>query len=264
MEEKMSFLSQFRNSIVSFESYRHFLRQKVGRAVLYLLLLSLILSAVTGIKVLYDFNYGIDVMIRNFRTEVPNFVLKNGELTVDAPMPYYVEKDEDFLFVIDTSGKLDESVLNDYPEGIFLSRYEAVLKQNAFEIRKIDFSSLAGATITKDEVINWLPLLKWLSIFIIVFGFLFYFIGKLLSALLISLLGLIMSSAAKFRMEFGDLYKLSIYTLTLPMVIKALVGLAGINIPFFWLIYYGIAVFYLWKAIQLLKRDTELKPEEKI
>lgn len=251
----MNLSAQFYNSITRLEAYKYFLRQSLGKAFLYLFLISIPLAAISGFRTLYDFNVGINDAASYVRTDFPNFVLKNGELEVNAEMPYVVEKNEKEIIIIDTRDKVDETILNDYDSGIFISKYGLDYKKSAFETRKIDFASLKGVTFTKDNILKWLPYLKWLTLLIIFFGFFFYIIGKLISALFVSICGIVIAKVLKHKIRFGNLYKLSIYCLTSSILINTLINLTGITIPFFSLIYYGIALVYLWKAIKILKNQ---------
>ena len=251
----MNLFAQFYNSITRFEAYKYFFRQSFGKAFLYLILISIPLAAISGFRTIYDFNVGINDAVKYVKTDFPNFELTNGELEVDAEMPYIVEKNEEELIIIDTTDKADATILNGYESGIFISKYGLDYKKSAFETRKIDFASFNGVTFTKDSILKWLPYLKWFTLLIILFGFFFYIIGKLISALFLSIGGIIMAKVIKHKISFGNLYKLSIYCLTLSILINALINLMGLTIPFFSLIYYGIALVYLWKVIKVLKNQ---------
>ncbi|MEW5785062.1 MAG: DUF1189 domain-containing protein [Bacillota bacterium] len=243
---------QFVSSMFKIEAYRYFFRQSLGRAFLYLFFISVILAGLSGIKPLVNYCATIDEMVLAMNTDAPHFELHNGELTMDAAMPYIIDQSADYFFAVDTTGQLDGSVLDNYQQGILITKHGWFQKQNAYRLEQYSFKSLGNISITKDDVIEWLPMLKWFSLLIIFFGFIFYFCGKLLSALIIGAGGLIFAGTAKTKIGFGNLYKLSIYTLTLPMVLKALLNIVEVTVPLFWVFYYGIALIYLFRAITIL------------
>ena len=251
----MNLFAQFYNSITRLEAYKYFLKQSLGKAFLYLFLISIVLGGISGVRTIYDFNVGINDAVNYVNTDFPDFQLKNGELEVNAEMPYVIQENEEEIIMIDTSDKADATILNDYESGIFISKYGADYKKSAFETRKIDFASLNGVTFTKGDLLKWLPYLKWFTLIIIIFGFFFYVIGKIISALFVSLGGIVIAKVLKHNISFGNLYKLSIYCLTSSMLLNTLVDLTGLTIPFFSLIYYGIALVYLWKVMKILKND---------
>lgn len=64
------------------------------------------------------------------------------------------------------------------------------------------------------------------------------------------------------KIGFRNLFKLSIYALTLPILIKFVLTLGNITIPYFWVLYYGIALVYLWKALHLMRTKSDAMAEE--
>lgn len=257
MEENLSFPEQFIGSIFKFETYRVFFRRSTGRAFLYLFLASIILAGLGSIRFLVEFNAEINEVVNTLKANLPYFELRNGELTVDAGMPYIVSESADHIFVIDTTGQLDQSILDDYDVGMLLTKHDLYQKQSVFETRHYSLNAFAGLTITRDDMIRWLPILRWLIVIIIMFGFVFYFCGKLLSALIISLGGLIIENAVNRKIGFGSLFKLSLYALTLPMIIQVVLTLARVTVPMFFLLYYSIALFYLYKAVITVTNHPE-------
>jgi hypothetical protein len=257
-EEKIGFFSQVAGSIARIETYRYFFKRTTGKAILYLLLLSLIFGTAGALRVMYEVNTGISQFISYFQFEVPEFSLENGELKVEADMPMIISQTQEHLFMIDTTGNTDERVLEPYPNGLLITKHEFIQKEN-YGMRKQSFQALQGIVLTKSDVVGFFPYLRFINIFVVIFGFIFHFIGKLISALWVAIAGVIISSSVKYKLPFGTHYKLSIYALTLPIILKAMFRILGVAVPFFGWIYYGIAIFYLWKAINMLK---EYRPGE--
>ncbi|MCR3922490.1 MAG: DUF1189 domain-containing protein [Firmicutes bacterium] len=254
-------LTTFIHSISRVESYQHFLKSTFRNALLYLLLLTLVFAGVASIKDTIGLSTGIDEMIEEFAREVPEFELKNGILSVDAQMPVIIEETPNRIFIIDTSGSLDKSVLDDYDEGVFISQNDYTHKTD-YEIQTYKFSALSTVHITKSDAQSWLPYLKWLNVFIFVFGFIFFFFGKLISAFIVSILGLFLEFMARYKIGFANLYKLSIYALTLSMVLQLLFRLANFEFPNVGIIYYGLPLFYLWKTLEYLRSQENQKNDE--
>lgn len=258
-EEKVGFFSQLIGSITNFQMYRYFFKRTMGKAILYLLLLSLIFGTATILRSMYDFNTGISQVMRYFQLEIPDFTLENGELNVqEENMPIYFGDTDEGILIIDTTGKTNESVLDAYPNGMLVTKYEFIQKHNN-SIERQKFSVLRDFRVTKDSISGFLPLLRVINVFIVIFGLLFHFVGKLISAILVAAAGLVICEIVKYRLPYDVQYKLSIYALTLPIILKAVVKILRVDIPFFWVLYYGIAVFYLWKAITTIKENREIE-----
>ncbi len=257
MENKISFPEQFISSICKLKSYNYFFQQSLGRAFLYLFLASVILAGLGGIRFMVEFNTAIDEVIDTMKSDLPYFELRDGELTVDAEMPYIVSESADHIFIIDTTGQSDQSALNGYDIGMLFTKDDMYQKQSRFETRHYDLGAFAGLTVTRSDVMLFMPMLKWMIAFIAFFGFIFYFCGKLLGALIVSIGGLIIESTASKKIGFGNLYKLSLYALTLPMFIKMVLTLMQVTVPLFFIIYYSIALFYLYKAVMTVRDNSE-------
>lgn len=254
--ERKGFFSQLVESITKMETYYYFLKRTSGKAILYLFLLSLIFGTASSLRTVYDFSSGVTKFVSYLNSEVPDFTFDNGELHMNGPMPVVLGETDSNIFIIDTSGKTNESVLNSYSDGILITKHELIQKEN-YGVKKQSFAMMQGVRFTKNSIIAFLPFFKFVNIFIIVFGIIFHFLGKLISALWLAIAGTIISGIVKYKLSFETQYKLGVYTLTLPIILKAILKILRVNVPYFWVIYYGIAVVYLWKAITMLKKDTD-------
>ena len=260
-QEHMHFNNKLYRSVTDFKFYENFLAQTTGKAIQYLLVLTITIGVLWLIKPLYSFNTQISQMVSSFHLTIPNFTFSKGELTVEGKMPIISDNangsNSNEVFIIDTSGKTDESILKSYENAIFIGKDKLVQKKNNFETRSFSFKDFQGLNLNKTDIENFIPMLRWINVFIIVFGLLWFFVSKLISALFLSLIGLILSGIKNVKMDFSSLYKLSIYSLTLPIIIKVLCSGFGISIPHFWILYFTIGSIYLWNAIPVKKAPIE-------
>lgn len=251
----MNFINQLWKSISNFQFYKSLQNESLGKAFLYLTKVVIIFGIISLIRPVLGFDLGVDMARENFIESVPDFVFDDGVLTVTGEQPYIWEEDEDdYIIAMDTSGQIGPEILDDYNDGVFITNHYFIVKQNGIEKRELDFSQLVGAKFTKDDVAEWIPYAKWANGFIVIFGLIGFLAGKLWSALFIALLGLMICSG---KYQFVNLYKISIYALTLPIIIKTFISLLGKPIPWFGLVYYGIALFYMWKAIDTIRNDDK-------
>ncbi len=58
-------------------------------------------------------------------------------------------------------------------------------------------------------------------------------------------------------MGFANLFKISIYSLSLSLTIQALFKLFQLQLPYFWVLFYGVAIFYLIKSIKTVNTVLE-------
>lgn len=253
-----NFLKKVHKSITDFEFYPLFLKESLGRAFLYLFMISLVFGIIGLSKVAYELNEGINFAVNYVKNDMPYFRFQNGKLNVEGDMPIIIEDGPEGIVVIDTTGKTNESILDKYERGIFINKHKLINKNNPVEKREIEFKQLHGVSFTKNSVIRLLPKLKLVNLIVIIGGIIFIFIGKIFSTLFVSLLGLIINSITKANLEYKDIYKLGIYSITLPTIIKVVANLLNYNIPFFFIIYYGIVIFYLWKSMSIIRYESDL------
>ena len=242
---KVSFVRQFWISITNWKEYPLLKAQTLGKAFGYLFLITLVFGSISLIKPIIEFNDFLEELAVQYQAKVPEFVFGDGALRVDAKMPVTLLDEAKSLFVIDTSGATDSSILNNYEEGALVTKDKLFFKHNRYELREYNFSEFKEVRFTKSDLGSWIPYLKWLSVLVVLFGWVGFMVGKLFSALLVSLVGLIIFNSYRDQLNFSQIYKLAIYALTLPILIKVSLELIGYTLPLFFLLYYGLAIVYL-------------------
>ncbi len=103
----------------------------------------------------------------------------------------------------------------------------------------------------------WHLVLPSIYVIIVIFMIIAYiFMTGLFSfgVLFVALIGMIVASCMKYQLTFGQLYLLGVYSRVLPLAIKAAIIILPFNIPYFWVINFGLSIFILVRAIQHLKR----------
>jgi len=256
--EKMGFISKVKNSIINPKAYVQFVKESGGRAVLYLFLITLILGCLGRIRTVYDFSNVINKAKDSLDKEVRDFRFENGKLTVDGEMPITIKSEDGSVFIIDTSGKTTESVLDGYDKGIFVGESKMVEKKSSLQKQETDFS-VFKFTFDKAKAKNLLDKVKVLNIFIIVFGTAWFFLKQFMVALFIALLALIVNAFVKANVNFGEVYKLTLYALTVPVILNTIYdvsGISGIGLMIRCTVYFAIALIYLGFGFKAI-RDSE-------
>jgi hypothetical protein len=252
----MSFFLQMRESVIDTKFYRSIKDNKFSRSFVYLLLLFLIVYFISGTRTFIATRIAIDELISNVNTNISEFKLENGEFSFEGEMPYYISSSTNEAFVIDTTGQVDASILKDVESGILITKSKVYMKNNQVETREFSLTELKGITLTKSDVLEFLPKLSWIMFIFIAFGFIFVLGWKLLNAVILALLGLIVTAIMGGRLKFNNLLNISIFALTLPMLIQLAVNLYGYPIPYFGLIYWGISLLYVVLAVRSCKDET--------
>lgn len=248
-KEKIPFFKKMFYSITKFEYYPSIVKEGLGRAFLYLVIISLIFGLIEGISIGYTINKGVASFTEEVEKGLPDFTLENGQLEVQGKMPMVLDENDESIFIIDVSGQTTPDILDNYNEGILILKDKVIQKRNFVETRVYRFGDYKDFTITKDKIMGWLPILKGIGIIIGILTFLFFIIRKMFSALILAVIGLIISSIQKVKLSFGQLYSIGIYVLTLPIILDTFISLSTINFP--WYLYYGLAIIYMWLSIKM-------------
>jgi len=245
-----------RESVIDLKFYRSIKDNKFSRSFVYLLLLFLIIYFINGTRIFIATSIVMDDLAVSLSYDVPEFKLENGEFSFEGEMPYYISSSTDEAFVIDTTGQVTKSVLKDVASGMLITKDKLYVKRSDIETREISLTELKDITLTKSDVIEFLPKLSWIVLIFIVFGFIFILGWKLINAVILALLGLIANPFFHSRLKFNNMMNISIYALTLPMLIQVAVSLYGYPIPRFGLIYWGTSILYLVLAIKSCRDEA--------
>lgn len=242
-------------SVYSYGSYREFLQNKKGKVFGFGVMLMLIYFAVTllipGLFSVFAPNGGMHEVMES----IPDFEIKDGVLWVDdvieideAGTYIYIDTDPEYIFY-----DADEMApyLYEYSTAILVDSEKVIVKGNG-QIEGIYFSDLVGE-FSKDDLMGLLPLVY--VGFVVVMFFIYIWITALFffGVIFVALLGMIVASSLKYQLTFGQLYLLGVYSRTLPLIIKAIVRFLPFNIPYFWVINFGLSVLILFLAIRKMK-----------
>jgi len=252
---KMNFFLRVYYSITSFEKYRYFLRLSTGKAILYLLLFTLVVGMVTFIPIITEFNIYIDEFTEVFDTELPDFKLENGKLEVSGAMPVILES-EGIPIVIDTSPDAEERILAQY-DTVLLITSDKIIQKYYINKSVTNFSNFPGLVLTKDMLEQALPLVRPVSIIIFIFAGIFFILGKFITALIVSLIGMILNSSMRLNLSYRSIFKISVYAMTLPLIVCTVLDKVPVFIPFKWVIFYAIAFVYVYGAMNSIKKEID-------
>ncbi len=251
----MNFFLQMRESVIDFKFYRSIKDNKFSRSFVYMLLLFLIIYFISGTRTFIATRILVDDLAADLNVNVPEFRLENGEFSFEGKMPYIISSSSSEAFVIDTTGQVNEGVLKDVASGMLITKDKVYVKRSEVETREFSLSELKGITVSKTDVLEFLPKLSWIVFIFIAFGFIFVLGWKLLNAVILALLGLIANAVFNGRLKFNNLMNISIYALTLPMLIQLAVNLYGYPIPGFGFIYWAISILYVVLAVKSCNDD---------
>lgn len=258
MNTKMGFRHKFAYSFFNFPAYKEFLAQGFGKALLYIFLVTLILSTITNVNRINQFLSETSDMQTELTKYAPEFELKNGLLTVDSAEPIYYRKDG-FVLIVDTTGKTNKSISDTYADVVYIDSNEFILKQNYKTVQAIKFSDIPELNTTKNTIQNLLSLSKiFLPIILLILDPIISFIFNLISGcIILAPISLTISSFMNVKLNYRKTCIISFYAMTMPLLLQTLLDISGIVMNEFSMLFYLISLVYCGLAIRELKNKDK-------
>lgn len=254
----MNVFKEMALSVYSYGSYSQFLKNRkskvFGFGVLLMAFYFVLIMLLPGV-VRTGSIFGLaDIIDEN----VPDFSLKDGLLWVDDVIEYdavtsYIYIDTDSLLDIE-----DEDEIAPYFKGyrsVMIMDYEKMVVKNNGVWQMLYFSD-ADLEFDKDDLIDLVPFMYVIYVIFMAFAYIWMTALFFFGVLFVALIGMIIASCMNYRLTFGQLYLMGIYSRTLPLLIKALVSYLPFGIPFFWVLNFGISALIIGLAIMNMKKQT--------
>lgn len=255
----MNIFKEAYHSLWDFKSYQRFLGNRKGKVFLYGLVISVLYFLITILFPLIKFQVSTGGLENILQTKVPYFELSGGILELDEPIHY-----EGGGLYVDIDTSVDQPLYDFYDpavqnimrknESVLMADYEKIYIKNQGQVAQATFMQLTdGEDYSRDSLKRFIPMINGIITAVVVVIFVFGIAGFFLGALVISVVGLIINSSMNTSLKFGKLFVLSVYARTLPVALKALLGVVKIHIPFLWLISFVISGVYLYLALSKIR-----------
>lgn len=260
----MNIFKEMLLSIYSYKSYSEFLKNRPSKVFLFGIVLMLFyflfyMPLPFAFSQLMDQTYAEAV-----EENIPDFELKNGYLWMEEPFEYEdgamyvcIDTDPDYLFY--NADEIGE-YLYDYSQVILMDSEKLIQKNNGM-IRELYFSDL-GIELSKQTLLDLAPFIYLMIGIVSVISYVFMTAVFFFGVLFVALIGMIVASCMNYKLTFGELYLLGIYARTLPLIIKTIVRFLSFNIPFFFIINFGISILIIGCAIHHMKEKQLKAPLE--
>lgn len=260
----MNIFKEMLLSIYSPESYSVFLKNKKGKVFGFGIMLMLIYFVITMGIPFAKFQITTGGITTIIEDTIPDFELSDGYLWVDDVIEFdedgryiYIDTDPEYVFY--DADEMKE-YLYDYYQVILMDSEKIIVKNNG-QVQGAYFSDLDWE-FSKEDLIGWVPFAYIFIVIGMVIAYIWMTALFFFGVLFVALLGMIAASCMKYQLTFGQLYLLGIYSRTLPLIIKAVLSFLPLDIPFFFIINFGISLFIIVLAIQKMKEQNLQKPLE--
>lgn len=233
MDQNMGIGKKIQLSFGNFEVYNVYIKQSIGSAILYLLAICILFSLIFSTYFGITFSSKINTLNEEIEKNIPNFSITDGILTVDSTKPI-IFGDKSGYFVIDTTGSTKTNELLNYEKAFLIDSTSIHVISNS-TIQSINFADMNEFNgINKGSITTIVNKIKVLVIILVfIFYPIFLFLINLLLGLTITpLMGLIINVIAETKLNYADLIRISIYALTVPILLMIVINCLGLALPF--------------------------------
>ena len=272
----MGFFRRVKTAIVDFEGYQNFISENLSKAIKYFLMITLIFSIIITICITIPFINLIMQFFEYVKNDMPNFSIKDNVLVLESEEPAIFKNDDLSLFIY-VYPKLDKEKIDEiyienkefkngviFAENQFFVKLEATAASISYDYNTI-LDSLRTDEITKQWVENYynssgyINLFIGLILFVLLYMFLTYIIVNLSNSLILAVLSFITAKIYKVNLNYKKSFILSIYALTLPILLNILYVLinnfTGFQIEYFQVMYNIISYIYIVTVILMMRTD---------
>ena len=275
---KTNFFQKIWNSIIKVEKYPDMAAEGLGKAIGYLAKIVTIFAIVICLGMVYQTHTILQEGISYLEKEFPEFSYKEGKLNVESEEKIIISEHDSYVgkTIIDTKTE-DESTINQYineitelGEGLIVLKDKIIIKNSAISgtigyTYQETFEPIGLEEFSKQNVIEYANSNKivtlYVSLFLTIFIYVFtmYLLTILSDAVILSFFGYITTVLAKIKMRYVAIFNMSVYALTLSIILNMLYVAVNIFIPFnmeyFQVMYVAVATIYLIAAVLILKTD---------
>lgn len=291
-KKNISFPKKVWYSITKFEQYPTMATEGIGKAISYLITMTIIVTIFALIGSMLKMYKTMDSLSQYIEQNIPEFTFADGKISMDIDEPIVIDNIEYNTIdkvVVNPLAEDDEAKSKSESEEtvlgttIFFFKDQIVLNvkidDNNIQEKKYTYnefiSSYTQENITnfdKAQLVEYIKGNRMMPFYVSYAGTIFMgllltgIIYALLDSLRIAIFGWITALIAKIKIKFTAIYNMAIYSFTLPMILNIIYLIinycTSFTIKYFQVAYSTIAYIYLAAAIFILKDDFIKKMQE--
>lgn len=260
---KIGFFSRMKKAVFNFDEYEKFIVEPTKKTFAYFSKLIIIFSFVITIALMYVLNNYIVDFFNVLKTEFPQFSITNNELKIEQKNEFTHYFEDLNLQVIMNENEVTD-ITTDYENSLILLKNKMIVKFGNIS-QNIYYQDSDMNGFTNEVIVENFKNENKLMLFIIFGGTMFltnfmtYAIILLLDIIALAIMGLIINIAIKTAFKFAELFKISTYAMTLPIILYLIYSMVnvlfGITIEYFNLGYKAISYIYLITVLLTMKSD---------
>lgn len=268
----MNLFTRVKKAIFKFEDYEKFIVEPISKAIKYFFQIVFIFSLIITIALAFKMNKETKRTLSIIENEIPNFSISNGilELEENEDFEKYFEN-IDLNIVMRKEENIDVNGMNLNSNSMIFLNNKIIFKYQGFS-QELLYKDAFPEGITKENIINirntkeWIGIEISLCLIMLLICFIMYSIFIAIDILTLTILGMIINMIIKTAFRFKEILKISIYSLTLPMILYLIYIVSnilfGITIKYFEIAYDAISYIYLITVLLIMKADIIKNTQE--
>lgn len=272
---KMGFFKRIQVSIFKVENYGEFVLEKTSVAISYFFKLMLCVAIITAIATTIQTHTIVSKAFSYLKNEMPDFTLEDGIISFEEDTTGY-DEDLDFYAVFSSKNELTDSQIDELEKDV--QKYTSALIYLQDRIVYYDgeeFSAFKYADIISEynlNITNRYDVVKLVDSLGVTGVDLTYLFATLISSYILNIItvafdivlvlcfAILTSRICGVNMPVLKMLSLSIYSLTLSIILSAVYSVVytftNFYIEYFQIMYIVVAYIYLIAAILIIKSDV--------
>lgn len=246
----MNIFQQFLKSLYSPKTIARFRFQGIGKTILYIFVMMFLVSIPLAITNTNSFMKLAKLGIEKLET-APEFQFKDDSLLMESKEPF-IEAEDDFLLVIDSTNSISIEEANNYSTAIFLFEKELITYEYG-KVNQYSYSQFGNLSLKKEDFIKLMKTLhSLLPLFIPIFLVILYLTTtalKFIGITVLATIGLVLLNIVKVRLNYKQLWVLAAYAVTLPTALLNVLEAFIPILPYTFILYWGIAIYIMYVVL---------------
>ncbi len=246
-----SLISPIWESFYSRSLYRDVARNWNGSAFAYLFILMIICLIPFTYKVYHRAEAVFGPSTSQFVNQLPVVTIKNGEMSIDKPAPYFIREPSthEVVAVFDPTGKF--STLTKKSMMVLVTKTQIIYRTGDEQSRIFNLSTVKDTTFGPANVSAGIEKLKhWGILLLYPLLVVMAFVYRVIQSLLYGLIGLFFSLFTKAKITYGESICLSIIAATPSIILSTVLNYFDVSFPGELLLYFVVSMAYLYCAIR--------------
>jgi hypothetical protein len=251
----MKYLEVFWKAFYSKTLYRDVKTKWQGTGLLYLL----ILSTVCALPWIYHIHRGTQQLIAASHSivgQIPTITVHQGNVSINQPEPYYIKsQNEQRIFaIIDTTGKTKN--LEGTSAYLLITKNQIFTKEEHMA-KTYQITSRYDGTYTQKQIKKFLELLTlFFPFFALPFLIVAFFMEAVVEVLFYALIAKLF---VETEYSYKTMMRFAAIAITPSFILSTLATIAGVTIPFRWIIFIPLTLGYLFYGIKVNAKHLEQK-----